>query len=35
MKPLFKKVVHFLEKEWFLLVVVSVITLIVILFEKL
>jgi len=35
MKFLLKKIVSFLEKEWFLLVILSVITLIVLLFEML
>ncbi len=33
MKPLIKMILRFIQKEWFLLVMLSVITLIVFLFE--
>ncbi len=35
MKPLFKKIKDFLEKEWFLLVMIGAIALIVLLFQVL
>ena len=35
MKPLFRKVITFLQKEWFLVVMLAAICLIVLLFELL